>query len=296
MKRFWLVCAVVVVIAAVTTLRVTHLDVLLKKAWTLNRQPMPEMALELGRYRADIQSMAIEGLEEELSALTYNADRDSLFAVTNDPPQLVELSLEGKLLRRISIVGMGDLEGLEYLGDNWFAIAEERSRQIFLTVLAEDAVALDAARMPSTRLDMGDNGNKGLEGLAWDAERRRLFAVKERDPLRLLVVTGFGPQKAEEPLAVEELHVPDEGLFMRDLSSLTYVQASGHLLLLSDQSNMLVEYDRDLRAISLMGLWPGMSGLHRRIPQAEGVAVDGQGRLFIVSEPNLFYRFVPKPR
>ena len=298
LKRFWLIFAVVVVIAAVIALRVTHLDVLLMKAWTLNRQPMPETALDLGRYRADIQSVAIEGLEEELSALTYNADRDSLFAVSNDPPQIIELSLEGNLLRRIAIKDIGDPEGLEYLGENWYAIGEERSRQVFLTLLAEDAGALDAATMQSTRLEMGGNGNKGLEGLAWDAEDRRLFAVKEREPLRLMAINGFGRQVAADgqPVTVEELHVPDGGLFMRDLSSLTYIQETGHLLLLSDESHMLVEYDRELRPVSLMGLWPGMSGLHRRVPQAEGVAIDSQGRIYIVSEPNLFYRFVPDSR
>jgi uncharacterized protein YjiK len=34
--------------------------------------------------------------------------------------------------------------------------------------------------------------------------------------------------------------------------------------------------------------------LHESVPQAEGVSIDKQGNVYIVSEPNLFYVFKPK--
>nr|BFE92363.1 hypothetical protein GCM10020185_28990 [Pseudomonas brassicacearum subsp. brassicacearum] len=40
-----------------------------------------------------------------------------------------------------------------------------------------------------------------------------------------------------------------------------------------------------------MTLLGGFNGLKDTIPRAEGVTVDEAGNLYMVSEPNLFYRF-----
>ena len=56
---------------------------------------------------------------------------------------------------------------------------------------------------------------------------------------------------------------------------------------------MVVEYSPDGQPLSMLGLRRGFHGLQRTIPQAEGLAIDSQRRIYVVSEPNLFYRFVP---
>ncbi|HHJ4328591.1 TPA: SdiA-regulated domain-containing protein, partial [Klebsiella pneumoniae] len=83
----------------------------------------------------------------------------------------------------------------------------------------------------------------------------------------------------------------DAGLFLRDLSSLDYHRPSGHLLVLSDESRLVLELDVQGRPLSALSLLRGQHGLRRSVPQAEGLASDGQGRLYLVSEPNLFYVF-----
>ncbi|MFN3579751.1 MAG: SdiA-regulated domain-containing protein [Pseudomonas sp.] len=290
------VVAVAVLVLGYGVLHYHHLDVLLWKSWRLNSQTMPEQALNLGRYRVEIDARVVEGVDDDLSALTYNSERNTLFSVLNGQPVVVELSLEGELLRWIPVSGVRDMEGLTHVEGDLYVIAEERTQRLMLAQITDTTESLDLSAVPSLTLALDQVGNKGFEGLSWDDEAQRLLVVKERQPLRLLAVEGFVHSTAGDLLdiRISELKASDSRrLFMRDLSSLTAHSESGHLLLLSDESRMLVEYDDQGRPLSLLGLWRGMHGLARSVPQAEGLAIDSQGRIYIVSEPNLFYRFVP---
>ncbi|MEH6799355.1 MAG: SdiA-regulated domain-containing protein [Halopseudomonas sabulinigri] len=272
-----------------------HLDSLLWHAWRLGAQSTHAAGLQLGDYRVDIEARKIIGLDD-VSALTYNNETKTLFAVLNSEPLLVELSLEGKLLRTVRVNGVQDMEGLTHVVGDRYVVAEERSQRLLVLDVPEEAIEVDITAAPSLAIGLDLNGNKGFEGLSWDGRKHRLLVVKERDPLRVLSVSGFVDARAGEPMAVQiqELKSPDSPrLFMHDLSSLSMHDETGHLLLLSDESHMVVEYAESGEPLSLLGLWRGMSGLQKTIPQAEGLAMDEQQRLYLVSEPNLFYRFVP---
>lgn len=277
-------------------LHALHLDVLFWQNWKLNRQDMPAQAFNLGRYQVDIEAWEIAGIDDDLSALTFNPVTNSLFGVLNGRPLMVELSLDGELLREISIQGVSDMEGLTHVQDDLYVIAEERSHRLVLARISADTQSLDLRKAPSLVIGLDQVGNKGFEGLSWDARRQRLLVVKERDPLRVLAVEGFVDADAQRAMRISITEVKPAAsprLFMSDLSSLTLHDPTGHMLLLSDESHMVVEYDAQGRPLSLLGLWRGMSGLRATVPQAEGLAVDDQQRIYIVSEPNLFYRFVP---
>lgn len=292
MKRLLAVLLLCVVVAAVFV-RVNELDVLLWQSWKLNRQPLPERALDLGRYRVDIEARVIPELGDDLSALTYNHESDTLFGVLNGRPLLMELSLEGELLRQVEVQGVEDMEGLTHIGGDRFVIADERAHKLIIVDIPADATEIDVAGMRSLTVGLDQDGNKGFEGLTWDHIRQELLVVKERDPLRLLLIKGFVEPTDDGSISITEVKRSDsDQLFMADLSAVSLDEDSGHVLLLSDQSHMAVEYDRDRQAISVLGLWRGMSGLAATVPQAEGIAIDAQKRIYIVSEPNLFYRFV----
>lgn len=272
------------------------LDVLWWQNWKLNRQAMPHGALELGRYQADIEALEVAGVNDNLSALTYNPDTRTLFAVLNGASLLLELSLEGELLRRIPVQGAGDMEGLTHVAGDTYVIAEERVQRLSIVTISESTRSLDLDVVPSLVINLDDAGNKGFEGVSWDSSNQRLLVARERDPMRVLAVTGFVEAIPGDPLKINITQIKSGDsprLFMSDLSSLSKHAQSGHMLLLSDESHMLVEYAADGRPLSLLGLWQGMSGLRETVPQAEGVAVDDQGRIYLVSEPNRFYRFVP---
>ena len=250
-------------------------------------------AINLGDYRAVLQGKVIEGLEDDVSALTFDPLRKSLFTVTNKKAELIELSLDGRVLRRIALVGFGDAEAVEFVGENTYVITDERQQRLIKVKVDDNTRVLDARDAEQLTLGINQSGNKGFEGLAYDSVGKRLFVAKERDPMLIYEVRGFPQANPQQPYATHVVSNPrrDARLFVRDLSSLQFDERTGHLLALSDESKLLLELGLDGQPISTLSLKKGKHGLTRSVPQAEGVAMDDEGTVYVVSEPNLFYVF-----
>ncbi|MFO3673146.1 SdiA-regulated domain-containing protein [Pseudomonas protegens] len=260
--------------------------------WQSYWQVTAPQSLGLGDYRVVLEAQPIEGLDE-VSALTYDPLRNSLFTVTNKNSELIELSLDGQILRRIALVGFGDPEAVEFISANTYVISDERQHRLIKIQLDDETTAVDAAEAEQITLGVHLAGNKGFEGLAYDSQGKRLFVAKERDPMLIYEVQGFPHQDPEQSYGMHVVNNPkrDAGLFVRDLSSLQYDERSGHLLALSDESRLVVELDVEGRPLSTLALGKWRQGLSKAVPQAEGMAMDDAGTLYLVSEPNLFYVF-----
>ena len=256
-------------------------------------QPMNIQSIGLDQYQVAIEARVIDGLDDDVSALTYDPVRKSLFTVTNKNAELIELSLEGKILRRVALVGFGDPEAVEFISADTYVITDERQQRLIKVHLETDTTFLDAADAEQMTLGVHMRSNKGFEGLAYDSVGKRLFVAKERDPMLIYEVQGFPHYNPEKSYAVHVVNNPkrDAGMFVRDLSSLQYDERSGHLLALSDESRLILELDVDGRPLTTLSLSKGRQGLHKTVPQAEGIAMDDDGTLYLVSEPNLFYVF-----
>lgn len=274
-------------------------------AWLINFLRLDERAwfwLEEGRlsvaeqqasiwlpgYRAVVQGKSLAGLErDETSGLTYNPASDTLFTVTGKHPQLVELSLDGEVLRRIPLSGFSDPEGVEVISGGRLAIIDERRGSMTAFTLYDDTLSLDAGDYPSFDLGFADAGNKGFEGIAWDSLNQRVLLGKERGPLGLFSLSLAGADGAAGTLQA----LPSKRAFVRDISSLSFDARSGHTLVLSDESRLLLELDSQGQPVSFISLIGGLNGLHQSIKQAEGVTMDAAGNIYIVGEPNLLYVF-----
>ncbi|WP_460097408.1 SdiA-regulated domain-containing protein [Pseudomonas sp. S3_C01] len=269
---------------------------LFERAWfNVNTlfKPINEQAIALDQYQVTVEAQVIEGLNDDVSALTFDPVRKSLFTVTNQNSELIELSLDGKILRRIALIGFGDPEAVEFISEDIYVITDERQQRLIKIRLEDDTQFLDAAEAEQMTLGVHMSGNKGFEGLAYDSVGKRLFVAKERDPMLIYEVHGFPHHNPEKSYAVHVINNPkrDAGLFVRDLSSLQYDERSGHLLALSEESRLIIELDIDGRPLSTLSLSKGRQGLQKTVPQAEGLAMDDDGNLYLVSEPNLFYVF-----
>jgi uncharacterized protein YjiK len=272
-----------------------HLRLFERTWFNLQTWWLPEDARSIGLadYRVTVEARAIDGLYNDVSALTYDPVRKSLFTVTNKNAELIELSLDGRILRRVALIGFGDSEAVEFISTNTYVITDERQQRLIKVHLEDHTEFLDAADAEQMSLGVHMSSNKGFEGLAYDSVGKRLFVAKERDPMLIYEVQGFPHYNPEKSYAVHVVNNPkrDAGLFVRDLSSLQYDEGSGHLLALSDESRLILELDVNGKPLSTLSLRKGRQGLQKTVPQAEGIAMDDEGTLYLVSEPNLFYVF-----
>ncbi|EDW0815633.1 hypothetical protein TL53_05460 [Salmonella enterica subsp. enterica] len=240
-------------------------------------------ALALSSYKAVIQQKTVAGVKSNLSGLTYSAEDRMLFAVINNPPELVWLTTEGQLVGRMPLQGIHDPESIAWSGGNQFQIGSEKDGAVYKTQVDIQRGTMQIISM--VKLEGYDKAkNKGLEGTAWDAKNERLYAAKERKPIMIKEVemSKNGITRAL-PSAITAS--------VSDLSGLEYHAPTDSLLVLSDESKMILEVSSEWRVRDRLFLTAEWSGLRDDIPQPEGIAMDNENNLYIVSEPNLFYKF-----
>lgn len=264
----------------------------LKTSW--HETEWENRSLWLPEYQVRIDALPVAGVDNNLSGLTYDETRDQLWAVINGPEELLALSKDGELLARYPLNGFSDVEGVTYLGDNLLLLAEERDQALVVVEIPAQAGPLfrEDYRALTIGIDLG--GNQGFEGVGYDRARDRLFVVKEHSPRKLYEIRGLkaSVQGHFNLQVIDRQAWIDHKVFATDFSSVHYDEQTGHLALLSDESQVMIELDaQDGKLISFRSLFSGFAGLQQSVPQGEGLTLDDQGNLYLVSEPNLFYRF-----
>lgn len=264
----------------------------LHNKWVGNQAP--DKNIWLPDYKPTIQAKPVEGINN-LSGIAYDFDKDRLLGITNGAPmEILVISRDGDLVDRYPLIGFEDTEGIAYIGGGRVVIADERLQQLDIVTLPETPgpIHVEQAQFVAVGVNLSEH-NKGFEGVAYDAANDRVFAIKERDPRQLYSITGMlasigGPLQ----IRIKDLTSwVDRSVFSRDLSEGYYDPKTGHLLLLSDESANITEVDDKGDFVSILSLRHEAGDLKRSVPQAEGMTMDTDGELYVVSEPNLFYRF-----
>lgn len=247
----------------------------------------------LNDYRAVIDGKAIEGVECNASGITYNRETGTLFIILNGPTRIVETNRSGHVLRDVELVDFEDTEGICHMGGPLFAVVEERKSRITVINIHDHTRKITRKLQPGLTLTLSGNGNKGFEGIAWNGAIQQFTVVKERSPMAIYNISRFsGSNGSHIDLKIARpLEIDPKKLFLDDLSGLHFNEKTGSLLMLSHESRLLAEVDHHGKQLSFLELSKGFSGLSANVPQAEGVTMDEEGTLYIVSEPNLFYAF-----
>ncbi|AVX91763.1 MULTISPECIES: SdiA-regulated domain-containing protein [Pseudomonas] len=250
-------------------------------------QAEQKASIWLPDYRVVIDGKLLPGMEkDEASDLSYNPQTKTLFSVMGKNPFLVELTLQGDVLRKMPLVGWSNPEGVTVLQNGLMAIVDEREH--LLTIVKVDASTreLNIADFPKYDLGPSKNQNKAFEAITWDPRNQQLLLGEERPPA-LFTWKSDGSQI----LKGDKQKLANDELDIRNLSALAIDPRTGHTLVLSADSHLLLELDEKGEQVSFMTLLGGFNGLKSTIPRAEGVTMDDAGTLYMVSEPNLFYRF-----
>ncbi|MGE8322738.1 MAG: SdiA-regulated domain-containing protein, partial [Pseudomonas sp.] len=207
-------------------------------------------------YQADIDAKPLPGMEDdEASDVAFNPRTRTLFAVMGKHPILVELSLDGDVLRKIPLNGWNNPEGVAVLEDGYLAITDERLHDLTLVKVDAQTASLNHDDFKSYDLGQSVKSNKGFEAVAWDPLRQRMVIGEERPP-KLYIWNTDG----RSPLAGEKQPLPSDELDLRNLSALGVDPRTGHLLVLSADSNMLLELDEQGQQVSFMTLLGGFNG------------------------------------
>lgn len=250
-------------------------------------------AIKLGRYHATQQhiAMPLQG-GAEASGLAWHAPSGTLLTIAGKPSTLAQITPQGKVLRQITLHNITDPEGIEVLPDGRIALLEERSATLVIFSLPKNNSA-DLAQalrfqLSASAPELLQPTNKGPEGIAWDNSQQRFIIAKEKPTALYALPFNLNNNQFGALTRLRTGH-----LFVRDISGLSYHEGTGHWLVLSHNSSLLLELDQAFNPVSFMSFAPLMNGMRAGIRQAEGVAITAQGDIFVVGEPNLFYAFTP---
>ncbi len=266
------------------------------RAWHINEtttESVKERSIWLPNYFIATEPKTLDGITDNASGITWSPITNSLFIVINGQNEVFELTLDGDIVRRIPLRNFRDVEAITWVGDDQFIVADERDQSLVKLTITPETSELNKQDFPSFTMGFESGDNKGFEGVAWDPTDNAIFVVRERDPMRLYKVYGLVSDGSPSQVSIKKSKALSKAAKKRnnDLSGLHFDHNSGNLLVLSHESNLVSEINARGDNISFLELGKGWHGLDNTVPQAEGITMDDNGNLYVISEPNLFYKF-----
>ena len=263
--------------------------------------------IRTGLFNLPVATTGTNFLAREVSAVTYNKDTDTLFLVGDGGTAIVQVSKTGQLIDSMTLTGglFADPEGLTYIGNGQFVIADERVRTASRFTYAANTT-LTAANIQT--VDLGTNiGNDGIEGITFDPQTNGFVAVKEANststtlPLTKIGVfqttidfaTGTASNGSATTLDSTNLFDPAltgladfaDVFALSNLAALNGKPESGNLLIVSQASGKVINVDRAGNiSSSLTIISEPLNALSVADQQFEGITVDKDGTLYITSE------------
>ncbi|KAB0648772.1 DNA-binding protein, partial [Acinetobacter bohemicus] len=134
-------------------------------------------------YHAVIDGKLLPGMEkDEASDVSYNPQTKTLFSVMGKNPFLVELSLQGDVLRKMPLNGWNNPEGVTVMENGLMAIVDERMHTLTVVKVDAGTQQLNIADFKTYDLGPSKDQNKAFEGITWDKRTGQIVLGEERPP------------------------------------------------------------------------------------------------------------------
>jgi len=236
----------------------------------------------LDRYEMVTGPIVVDGVGADVSGLAYSPDTGTLFGANNNPAILFEITTGGDVLRTLKVTENNDTEGVEVLPGSRLVVTEERLRNLLLFQIPQERSATQLHRDEAgvLRIVEAPPDNIGLEGVTYNPRENCFYVAKERDPCMIYKVQLAGSSQLLDDAEISELFELDN---VETANGLHFDAVTGNLLVISSRNKCVVEMTLEGQELSRLSDIP--------LPQPEGVAMDGEGTLYVVSEPNLLCVF-----
>jgi len=274
----------------------THINIDLSTYVRVGRYNLPEPT----RTIAPANSL----LAQEVSAVTYNWDTNTLFVVGDGSTSIVQVSKTGEYIDSMTLaLGSSpqgtefyDTEGLTYIGNGQFVMSEERDRQV---VKFTYAAGTTLTRSTTQTVKLGTSiGNTGTEGLSFDPLTNGFVVLKEINPIGIFETSidfTAGTATNGSATTVNSINLFDPALLnvsdvadvfaLSNIPSLNGKSLYNNLLVLSQESAKVINIDRNgIVANTLTIVSDAGNPLDIANQQHEGLTMDRDGTLYIVSE------------
>jgi uncharacterized protein YjiK len=243
-------------------------------------------------------------LAQEASAVTYNWDTDTLFIVGDGSSAIVQVSKTGVLINTMTLsagtspqgTDFYDTEGLTYIGNGQFVMAEERDRQLVkFTYVAGGTLTRSSAQ--TVKLGTFVN-NVGTEGLSFDPITNGYIVLKEITPMGIFQTgVDFTAGTATNGSATTDnsINLFDPALLnvtdVADVFALSNIPALStnslyqNLLVLSQENARIINVNRSGVILSSLNIVSDIGNpLDLPNQQHEGLTMDRDYKLYVVNE------------
>jgi len=194
----------------------------------------------------------------EASGLTYHELRNNVFVTIDDQSSGIYsynniFNLTGRV--DVSALDGNQHEGITYLYNDYFASIEEISNQLVFAKFnyTSTNVLSSVDLLNKIKLSSNNSQNKGYEGITYNPINNKMYINKEKDPVALYefdtpVAPNFNqPVSLSQPFVLQNANwAPEDlaGLYHLSLNKhMSATKTGEHLLLLSEESSLLLEID-----------------------------------------------------